>query len=312
MAMVIIAPADADKWADGIRGVDSTIDVRVYPDLGNPDDIIFAAVWKPPHGALAKCKNLKAISALGAGVDSILSDPQVPKNIPIVRIVEEFLAERMATYVTCAVLNLQRRTEEYMQLQQNREWKPTLQMKDVHEVRVGIMGFGAMGQAVATMLKGIGYPVSAWTRSPPQDQMNGVNYFSGKEDGLDQFLSNLNVVVCLVPLTAETRHIINKDFLAKLPKGASVINVARGGCLNADDLVEALDSGHIERATLDVFEPEPLPKDSPLWAHPKIRITPHNSASTNIRTSAPQLVENRRRAAAGEELLNLVDISRGY
>ncbi|UPY39283.1 NAD(P)-binding domain-containing protein [Sediminicoccus sp. KRV36] len=214
----------------------------------------------------------------------------------------------MTEWVLLNVLRFHRQDLEYRAQQAARIWDE-LPAPDTAKRRIGLLGLGQLGAASAQALLGLGFPVMGWTRNPRQ--MAGVQGFSGS-DGLEDMLRQTDILICLLPLTPETRGVINGRSLAWLPRGAFVINAARGGHVVAEDLLAALDSGHVAAAALDVFEPEPLPADHRFWTHPKVLVWPHASAITIPSSAAPQVVENLRRAREGRPLINLVDFSAGY
>lgn len=297
-----------DFWVRELTQRVPDLDVRVWPDVGPPEDIEYALVWKPEPGDLKRYPNLKVILSMGAGVDHILADPELPRDIPMTRIVDTNMTENMRDYVLTHILKYHRRQPEYDAQQAERVWRE-LDQPSAAERRVGILGLGELGGAVAAALKFLGFTVAGWSRGPKS--IAGVECFHGA-DGLEQLLGGTEILVCLLPLTAETRGIINARTLAALPRGASLINAARGGHVVKADLIAALDSGHIAGATLDVFDVEPLPEDDPLWAHPKVTITPHIAAITDPLSAAAQVAENILRHRRGDSLINLVDTRRGY
>jgi glyoxylate/hydroxypyruvate reductase A len=214
----------------------------------------------------------------------------------------------MTEWVLLNVLRFHRQDLEYRAQQAKRVWNE-LPAPDTAKRRVGILGLGELGGAAADAIRALGFPVMGWTRSPRA--RDGVTCFHGTE-GLEAMLRQTDILVCLLPLTPDTRGVINARTLALLPKGAFVINAARGGHLVAEDLLAALDSGHIAAAALDVFEPEPLPADHAFWGHPKVLVWPHAASITIPSSAAPQVVENIHRAREGRPLINLVDFSTGY
>ena len=257
---------------------------------------------------LASFPNLKAISSLGFGVDHIFDDPTLPDGVPIVRLVEETLIGQMSEYAVLGILRHHRMLKGYEAAEAEGRWFRELP-PDSRATPVGILGLGAIGADCAAKVAGLGFPVRGWSRSARA--LPGVECFHGP-GGLGPMLAESRFLVCLLPLTTETRGIINADTLAALPGGAYVINVARGGHLVDEDLLAAIESGHIAGAMLDVFNREPLPRDHPYWAHPKITVTPHIGGLCVPRLMAPQIVDNVRRARAGRPLLNVVDRERGY
>lgn len=309
MAILILCLGEElEPWISNFRELDPALDIRVWPQVGNPQEILLALVWNHPRGELAKYPELRCIASMGAGVDHILSDPDLPKGVPITRVVDQSLTRSMTEYVILAVLDFSRDMEKYRQDKQARRWDPRFPTPR-WELGVGIMGLGQLGGDAAVKLRDLGYKVLGWSRTPRS--MEGIRTFSGQE-GLGEFLSETNVLVCLLPLTPDTEGILNRETFCALPKGAFLINVARGRHLVEEDLLEALESGQISGARLDVFCQEPLPPDHPFWSHPGIQITPHVSSLTEPYCVAPQILENYRRVCQGLQPLNTVDPKRGY
>lgn len=295
-------------WSAEIRKLMPDLQVFKYPDVKSPESIEMALIWDPPDDGLAPYPNLKAVMVTGAGVEHILGHPDLPAGIPIARNVDPGLTATMTEYVTLAVLRYHRQLDLYERLSREGRW-------DYHEPRraedrpVGIMGLGALGSDAAKRLADLGFKVAGWSRT--DKELDGVECFHGGS-GLTTFLNRTEILVCLLPHTPATAGIINAKALAALPSGAYLVNPARGAHIVDDDLLAALASGHIAGATLDVFHEEPLPSGHAFWRHENILITPHMAAIGSARTSAPQVVENLRRARAGEPLLNQVDVAAGY
>ncbi|MBP2230313.1 glyoxylate/hydroxypyruvate reductase A [Azospirillum agricola] len=308
MTLLFCSSSDnADVWRAEIAKRLPGLEMRVWPDVGDPADIRMALVWKPPAGLLASLPNLSLIVSLGAGVEPLLEDPTLP-DVPLVRMVSDGLTLDMAGYVAFQVLRWHRQMDDYAALQAQARWEP-LDHGPASAVTVGILGLGELGAAAARTLRTMDYHVLGWSRSPKQ--VEGVESFSGP-DGLAAMLARTNTLVCLLPLTPDTQGILNAALFAALPAGAVVINAARGRHLVEADLLAALDSGHLRGASLDVTVTEPLPPGHPFWRHPKIRITPHVAAVTHPSLSAAQVAEAVRAFRAGEPLPNLVDRKRGY
>jgi glyoxylate/hydroxypyruvate reductase A len=299
---------DPAAWRAALAERLPGLDMRVWPETGTAADIDAALVWNHPRGALQALPNLRAILSLGAGVNHVLDDPALPPGVPIARIVDPALATGMAEYAALAVLRYHRNFDVYERLQREKRWK-RLPIPVTAARRVGVLGLGEIGSACAGMIAGLGFPVAGWSRTPKS--LPGIASYAGP-DGLAAFLAQTDILVCVLPLTAATRGVINQATLAALPRGAFVINIARGAHVVDQDLIAALDSGHIAGATLDVFADEPLPRDHPFWTHPKVTVTPHIASITNPDTAAEGVAENLRRLADGRPLLNLVDRARGY
>jgi glyoxylate/hydroxypyruvate reductase len=291
-----------------LRRLDPEIDFRVWPESGPVEEIDYALAWHHAPGSLRAFPRLKAIFSLGAGVESLLADKELPESVPILRMVDRALTAGMTEYVLLHVLRYHRRVPELEALQRRAEWVE-LEAPPAWERRVGILGLGVLGSDAATKLTGLGFQVAGWSRS--RKRVDGVTSFAG-EEGLAPFLARSEILVCLLPLTQSTRGILNAKTLAMLPRGAALINAARGGHVVESDLLAALDSSHIAHATLDVAAEEPLPAGHPFWRHPRIALTPHVASLTWPPTAAEHIIANIRRHEAGEPMSPLVDLRRGY
>lgn len=309
MALLFYSTVDSEaRWRDALARLDPGLDFRVWPEIGNPGEIDYALVWRPPPGLLASLPELKLILSLGAGVDHVLGDPQLPQHLPIVRLVDPYLSDAMAEYVALQVLRLHRRDLDYQDQQRALVWRE-LPQKNAAECPVGILGFGEIGQHVGRKLAGLGFPVSGWTRS--ERKIEGFTTYAGAA-GLVQMLAATEILVCLLPSTSETHGILCGRTFAGLPRGAGLVNAGRGAHLVEEDLIPALDSGQLSAAALDVFREEPLPMAHPFWRHPRILVTPHIAGTTNPATAAAIVLDNIRRFEEGRPLLNQVDPARGY
>jgi glyoxylate/hydroxypyruvate reductase A len=296
-------------WKAALLAVDPSLEIRLFPDAGDPAEIEAAVVWTAHDMMeLRRYPNLKLIVSMGAGVDHLLRAPGPPPGIPVARLKDVLLTSAMAEWVLLNVLRFHRQDPEYRALQQRKEWLE-LSAPSTSERRIGILGIGELGSASARVLGSLGFPVMGWSRSAKT--LAGVQTFHGA-DGLMAMAAQSDILICLLPLTPETRGVLNTKLLSALPRGAYVINGARGGHMVAQDMLAALDSGHIAGAALDVFEPEPLPPESPFWSHPKVFLTPHAASITIPSSVAPQVVENIHNMRAGRALINLVDFSLGY
>lgn len=301
------------RWVERFNAVGNGREVVLLSDrIADPDEVHFAAVWKPQPGALAAFRNLRVIFNLGAGVDALLADPTLPK-VPIVRVAVDDLTGRMTEYVVLHVLMHHRQQLSLRDDQSRKLWSPGAQWA-AGAVTIGIMGLGTLGRDAADVLRRIGFRVVGWSNSAKH--IDGVECFSGR-DGLAAFLARTQILVCLLPLTAETRHILDRRLFEKLARnsplgGPVLINAGRGGLQVEADILSCLDDGTLLAATLDVFETEPLPADSPLWTHPRVVITPHNAADTDADTISAYVAEQIARFEAGEPLRNVVDVARGY
>ncbi len=274
----------------------------------NRDDIDYAVVWKPEPGWLKTFKNLKCIVSIGAGIDHVLCDPELPVHLPIIRTTSPDLKVRMREYVTLHVLRLHRRLQEVTAAQMVREWRQIIE-PPAHERRVGIMGVGYLGADCAATLAAIGFDVAGWARS--EKTIDRVACFAG-EAARNAFLARTDILVCMLPLTPETEGILNEDLFDRLPDGAAVINVARGQHLVDEDLLAALDRGKMCGATLDVFHTEPLPNDHAFWGHPNVLVTPHIASLIDPIAGGKRIAENIKKFDAGKPIVDLVPQGRGY
>ncbi len=310
MAILLSTKAHTmQDWKAALLAVDPGLEIRLFPDAGEPAEIEAAVVWTAHDMMeLRRYPNLKLIVSMGAGVDHLLRAPGPPPGIPVARLKDVLLTSAMAEWVLLNVLRFHRQDPEYRVLQQRKEWLE-LSAPSTAERRIGILGIGELGSASARVLTSLGFPVMGWSRSAKA--LPGVQTFHGA-DGLMAMAAQSDILICLLPLTPETRGVLNAKLLATLPRGAYVINGARGGHMVAEDMLAALDSGHIAGAALDVFEPEPLPPESRFWTHPKVFLTPHAASITIPSSVAPQVVENIHNMRAGRPLINLVDFSLGY
>lgn len=309
MALLIICnDRDLNPWTAALKNIDPKLDLRIYPEEGNLEDIQFVLCWKHPRGILKRYPNLKVISSLGAGVDHLLSDPDLPVNIPIVRIVDPELAHAMSEFVIGLIFNHLRSFTQYHENKKQKLWKINA-FQIAPNIQVGIMGMGILGQDLANKLIAIGFNVVGWAQS--EKDIKNVRVYVGNAE-FDQFLSETNILVCLLPLTEQTKNILNKHTFLKVKDQAFVINVARGDHLVDEDLIEMIDSKKLSGASLDVFRIEPLPENHPFWTHPKINITPHIASLTNPNSVAPQIINNYQRAKSKQPLLNQVSAKLGY
>jgi len=310
MAILLSTKAHTmQDWKAALLAVDPSLEIRMFPDAGDPTEIEAAVVWTAHDMMeLRRYPNLKLIVSMGAGVDHLLRPPGPPPGIPIARLKDVLLTSAMAEWVLLNVLRFHRQDPEYRVLQQRKEWLE-LSAPSTAERRIGILGIGELGSASARVLTSLGFPVMGWSRSAKA--LPGVQTFHGA-DGLMAMAAQSDILICLLPLTPQTRGVLNAKLLSALPRGAYVINGARGGHMVAADMLAALDSGHIAGAALDVFEPEPLPLESPFWSHPKVFLTPHAASITIPSSVAPQVVENIHNMRASRPLINLVDFSLGY
>lgn len=285
-------------------------DLRLADDLGAQEEIDAAVCWFPPAGLLARLPQLRLIQSVGAGIEHLLDDPELPADVPLFRIVDPQMAAGMAAYVTWAVTNAQRGLDECARAQQEQRWA-SVQVRAPHTHRVGIAGLGELGVQCARALRALGYPVVGWSRSAKSDLPEGVQSFVGPSQ-LPAFLAQCDTLVCLLPLTEQTHGLLDATLFEQLPPGAHLINVGRGDHLVEADLLQALASGQLSQATLDTFSVEPLPAAHPFWSHPRIRITPHIATRTAVEVIAAQTLENLASLTTETPSPRRVHLARGY
>ena len=302
------------RWKVRFDEVCADRPVLLLPDAAlDPSEVHYAAVWKPGQGELAAFPNLRVIFNLGAGVDALMADSSLP-DVPLVRVAVRDLTERMTEYAVLHVL-MHHRQEPYLRAsQREKRWAAENFSGAAAVVSVGVMGLGTLGAHAADALRRFGFQVAGWSRS--RRQIDGVDCFHGSQQ-LDAFLARTDILVCLLPLTPDTRHILDRQLFAKLhrnsPLGAPVlINAGRGGLQNETDILACLDNGTLGAASLDVYVTEPLPLDSPFWTHPKVILTPHNAADTDPDEISKYVAQQIERFEAGGALENVVDRRRGY
>lgn len=301
--------ANQDAWLRDLRTALPHAGIRVWQS-GDTASADYAIVWKPPAEMLQGRPELKAVFNLGAGVDAILKLNVVPDTLPLIRIDDGGMAVQMAEFATHAVLRYYRRLDQYERQARSNggEWKP-LPPFERSGFGIGVLGLGVLGQRICESLQHFGFEVSGWSRSPKT--LPGVKAYAGNAQ-LNEFLRNARVLICMLPLTPDTAGILNRDTLSQLPRGAYLINLARGGHLVEADLPPLLESGQIAGATLDVFQEEPLPPQHPFWKDPRIAITPHISALTVRSEAARQIAEKIAALQRGEAVVGLVDRNKGY
>lgn len=308
MSIVLIHQrADLNTFKELLQKQLPDTKIELYDEVEDPENVEFAISWKHPHGIFKEFKNLKVIASFGAGVHHILSDKALPKNIKITKIVNDQLTKDMCDFVLMQCLNHIRNTPFYFKKQQMNQWEPK-PYKAPKDVEVGILGLGTLGKAVAQTLVSRNFKVSGWSNS--KKDIEGVESFTKEQ--LSDFLQKTNILVCLLPLTDETKGILNKNVFNKLPDKSCLINVARGQHLVEKDLKNAIESGKIETAYLDVFEEEPLPKANWLWENKAIILTPHVASVTKPSEVVDQLAENYKRFIDGKELKFEIDTKKSY
>lgn len=309
--MDLILKSDIDRdgaWQRALLACEPDMVVHDWPYDGDPAKIDFALIWGPPRGVLRRFPNLQAIFSIGAGIDHLASDPDLPAGVPVVRMVEPGLTAGMNEFVILSVLTHHRFMLDYAVQQRAKIWREIPQIP-TNQRTVGILGLGVLGGEAADKIAALGFDVAGWSRRPKERP--GITSFHGK-DGLQPFLARSHILVCLLPLTADTEGILNARTFAALPRGAALISIGRGGHVVESDLLAALESGQIGGATLDVFRDEPLPPECPFWTHPRVILTPHVASMTIPDSAAAAVVANIRRLRAGKPLQHVVDMSRGY
>ena len=310
MTVAIYLPSkdNTDWWVKLMQRLLPGWDIVTMDAVTDPSKVHYAVVWRPRTGDIARFPNLKAIVSVGAGIDHVLADAELPQGVPIIRTVGQDLTQRMLEYVALHVLRHHRDMPRQLLAQTERDWHSIVVPVAPNRV-VGVMGLGNLGSAAARVLSQIGFATRGWSKSPKT--IDGVETFTGKE-GLTPFLSGCEILVNMLPLTSATTGILNADLFAELPKGACVINCARGQHLVDDDLLAALDTGHIKQATLDVFHTEPLPSDHPFWTHPAITVTPHIASRIDAEIGGSLIAENLKVFQATGTCPDVADAVRGY
>ncbi|MDC1171599.1 glyoxylate/hydroxypyruvate reductase A [Alphaproteobacteria bacterium] len=299
------SPAD---WEAGLSEFIPNLDFRVWPDIGDPLEIEFALIWALPPGSLKPMRNLRCICSLGQGVDHIFEDPEIPKNAKIMRLVDPWMAQAMSEWILLNILRFHRQGIEYEAFEKERKWH-VLPPPQTSDCKVGILGLGELGSDAAKKISGLGFDVAGWSRNPKD--IENIKSFSG-DDQLECFLNRTDILCCLLPLTAETIGILNSQTLYQLIRGAYVINAGRGPHIVDEDLLEAIGSGQVAGAALDVFHEEPLPEHHPYWDHPKVRVWPHVSAQSNAGSAASQVADAINKVFNGLDPNNLINRTHQY
>lgn len=308
MSLLFIAPnRDTEVWKKALLEKDSNLDVEIWPKVENKERVTFAVCWNHPENVLSNYPNLKAVSSLGAGVNHLLSDPSLSTEIQLSRVVTPSLKNQIAEYILNAVLNYRNHTSRYVDQKREGYWAPHSAVSK-SDCTVGIMGLGEMGTTTARLLTLNGYNVVGWSKS--KKEIDGITCYSEAE--LDVFLSQTNILICLLPLTEQTNGILDLELFKKLKKPAYVINVGRGEHLVEEDLIYGIDTNTLTGACLDVFEKEPLSSNHLFWNRPKIMITPHIAAITEPIEGAEVILENYKRSLSGMALVNEVMREKGY
>ncbi|WP_102109181.1 2-hydroxyacid dehydrogenase [Oceaniglobus roseus] len=307
VAVSMPRPDRMEAWIAEFRPLLPGFTVLPASEVRDAGAVEYAIVWKPPAGLLKGYPNLKATVSVGAGIDHVAADAEYPRGVPVIKTIGPDMTLRMQEYVCLHVLRLHRDQPRLEAAQRRGAWDqhstPT-----ARDRRVGILGMGHLGQAAALALAGFGFDVAGWSRSGRGPE--GIAMFGA--EGLEAFLARTDILVCLLPLTAETEGILDARTLGMLPKGACLVNAARGGHLVEEDLLAALASGQVSHATLDVFAVEPLPAGHPFWSHPQVTVTPHVASLIDPKSGGRVIAGNILDFEAGEEVRDLTWIGRGY
>jgi len=300
-------PVRGRQWAEVFAREAPQLPFHIWPDVGDPAQVRFLAAWEPPTNLLEVFPNLEVLFSSGAGVDQF-DFSALPPDLPVVRMIEPGITGGMVEYVSWAVLALHRDMLHYQRQQRLALWK-TAPVRPASQCRVGVLGLGSLGQAALAQLRSFGFDCAGWSRS--RHAIDGVQCFAGADE-LPAFLARTHILVCLLPLTDETRGFLNAALFAQLPRGAGLVHVGRGPQLVQHDLLAALAQGQLADAVLDVTDPEPLPPEHPFWQHPNIWLTPHIASMTQPQTAAQVVLDNLRRFEAGAPMVGRVDRTRGY
>ncbi|MEW7855074.1 glyoxylate/hydroxypyruvate reductase A [Pseudomonas chlororaphis] len=299
-------PVRGEHWRALFAEQAPDIQWRAWPDLGNPEEIRYLAAWQAPDD-LSLLPNLEVLFALSAGVDQ-LDLARLPPDLPVVRLLDPGITLGMCEYASFAVLSLHRDMLRYRQQQLARCWQAHL-LQPAAQRRVGVMGLGQQAQQILATLRPLGFALSGWARSA--HRIDGVQCFAGDQQ-LPAFLSQCDILLCVLPLTEQTQGILDRELFRQLPRGAALINMGRGGHLVEQDLLDALSSGQLSGAVLDVLQQEPAPAEHPFWDHPQILLTPHIAAMTQPQSAFAVLLDNIRRHQRGEPMLGQIDRTQGY
>ena len=302
------SPSDAaETWRSALQSAMPELEVRIWPEVGDPAEVDYALIWAAPDDLLHQLPNLRLVFSLGAGVDHLIGGA-VPQHIPIARLVDPALTEGMVEYVLYQVLRHHRGMDQYEARQQRATWAVHEQVRS-GDRGIGVLGLGELGSACARALAGLGFAVAGYSRS--RRKRADVTRYAGADEW-DAFLAHSEILICLLPLTDATRGVLNAELFSRLPPSAVLIHAGRGQQLVEDDLLSSLEQGHLRHAVLDVFAEEPLPAGHPFWSHPAITVTPHIASQTNPWTGAARVTEGIRRDQNGALPESIIDRERGY
>ncbi len=300
-------PVRGEQWKTLFAEQAPEIEWRAWPDIGDPRDIRYLAAWQAPDDLDTLLPNLQVLFALSAGVDQ-LDLGRLPASLPVVRLLDPGITQGMCEYASFAVLGLHRDLLRYRQQQVEKRWQAH-RLVPAPKRRVGVMGLGLQARQILASLQPYGFALSGWARS--RHRIPGVDCFAGTEQ-LPAFLGQCDILLCVLPLTEQTQGILDRQLFQHLPKGAALVNMGRGGHLVEADLLDALASGQLSAAVLDVLQQEPAESDHPFWHHPQILLTPHIAAMTQPESAFGVLLENIRRHQRGETMLGQIDRKQGY
>ena len=288
-----------DKFADD--------EIRYYPDLQGANKITMLATDRLRPGLIKQLPNIRLVQKLGAGVDSMVFDPDLGKDVRIARLKHQDTADEMARFCLAYVLQDVHNLVYHSQHQAESQWRP-IAPKKPRDVTVGVLGLGHIGGTTARLMQSMGFNVLGWSRT--QREIENVHCFSGS-DSVDKVLQSSDFVICILPSTVQTKDFFNYNRFTQMRPNATLINVGRGTLIVEQDLVSALDRNLLGHAVMDVFQNEPLAKHSPLWRHPKVTVTPHVSG-WDLLGGMNVIAQNYRRLQNNETLLNEVDRNAGY
>ena len=309
MAIAIICPGrDTSILRTSLQGELPGVRILDYPYIPGPEDVEMIVIWKHPPHVTRDMPKLKLISSLGAGVDHILRDETLPSDVPIVRIVDPGLTIDMRRYLLLAILHFHKNMPELLLLKEQKKWAPN--EHSTVPMRIGIMGLGVLGADIALTLHNLGFDVFGYSNNPRT--LPGITCYSESANEKELFLSQINCLICLLPLTQQTKGILNRTLFQQMPQGSYLINVGRGSHLVEGDLIWALDRGIIKGAFLDVLQDEPPNDNHTFWEYPEIVMTPHIASITDQEAAARQIADNYRKLTKGDPLINQVDRIRGY
>ena len=304
--LLVLGDRNPNHWKHNLLQSDSSLSIDIWPNISQTDDYVTAVIWKQPNDLSNNFKKLRLICSIGAGVDHILGDTYLPPGIKITRIVDTSLTKSMTKFVLMSILNFERQFIQLYEARQNHIWEKPIPFR--YKPSVGILGLGVLGKDLATQLNLLDYEVHGLANT----EKNIPGVYTYRKNQLDIMLGKINILVNLLPLTSETKGILNYSLFNKCKPGTYLIHVARGKHLVEDDLLKALNSENLSGALIDVFDNEPLPQNHAFWKDSRIMITPHIASITNPAEAAAQIVENHQRILMGKPLLNEVDRAKGY